>query len=44
MKISIKRINRFLIIVQVLAFVTMLFMAFKALEMLFTMLTGAHAL
>jgi uncharacterized membrane protein len=44
MRISIKKANRFLLIAQILALVTMLFMALKAFKMLFIMLTGAHAL
>jgi hypothetical protein len=44
MKISFKKINKVLLIVQISALVLLLLMVFKALKMLFSMLTGANAL
>ena len=44
MKVSFKKINKGLLIVQVLALVVLLLMVFKAMKMLFEMLTGANAL
>jgi hypothetical protein len=44
MKISFKRFNKGLLIFQICALVIMLFMVFRAMKMLFTLLTGANAL
>ena len=43
MKISFKKINRGILIVQILAFIILLLMVFKAMKILFSILTGTAA-
>jgi hypothetical protein len=44
MKISFKKINKALLVVQISALMVALFMIVRALRALFTILTGANAL
>jgi len=44
MKVSFKKVNKVLFVVQISALLIALFMIVKALKMLFEMLTGANVL